>query len=534
MGKGARKNLVGIDLGTTMSVIAYLDPTGAVVTIPNSDGEPLTNSAIYLDGNQAIVGKAARQAASHMPDKVATFVKREMGRPLYSRTVDGRRFPPETLSAIILRKLKQDAERRIGPIHRAVVTVPAYFDDARRKATQDAGRIAGLEVVDILNEPTAAALSYCLESQLHRDAALVTPDFPEGQLTALVYDLGGGTFDATVIRLQAKQVHTLATDGAVKLGGKDWDDRLVEFMAKEFAKRHGVEVPLDRREGLLNQAEVTKKLLSQLPTAEVECFYQDKSLRLPLQRKQFEELTRDLLASTEVVTNLVVKQSRSSPDGAPLTWKDIDRVLLVGGSTRMPAVHEMLRRISGKEPDRSLDPDQVVARGAVIYANILATRGKEVGLELDDDVRHELENMNITDVNAHSLGIAVFSRRLGKAVNEILIPKNHRLPCAYSRVFPLREAGATRVRVRVLEGEAPEPEANIELGECIVDDLPENLPARAPIQVRISFDADGRVRVMALDMTGGRFAHAEIEHRSNLGEKDIEREAAFVQSLQIQ
>ncbi len=528
-----RRNLVGIDLGTTMSVIAYLDPTGAVVTIPNSDGDPLTPSAIYVDGNQVVVGKAAKQASSHMPDKVATFVKREMGRPLFSRTIDGRNYRPEMLSALIIRKLKQDAERKIGSVRRAVITVPAYFDDARRKATEDAGRIAGLEVVDILNEPTSAALSYCLEGQLHRGAAHV-PDFPDGKLTALVYDLGGGTFDVTAIRLQSKRIDTLATDGAVKLGGKDWDDRIVDYVAKEFGKRFGIEIPGNRRDAIGNQAETTKKLLSQLPNAEVECYFQDRSMRVALTRSQFEEMTRDLLTSTEIVTKLVLKQAKLHADGREATWNDFDRILLVGGSTRMPMIKSMLRRVTGKEPDDRLDPDQVVARGAAIYANILAARGKEGILELDDEVRRELNQVDIVDVNAHSLGVEAFSRKDNKSVNVILIPKNHQLPYAFSRVFPLREPGATTVRVRVLEGEAPEPEANIELGECVVHDLPPNLPARSPIQVRLCYGTNGRVNVTALDMTGGRYAQAEIERKSNMTEADIQRESEFVRTLTIQ
>src|SRR5688572_21656108 len=238
-------HVVGIDLGTTFSVIAYLDHKGSAATIQNREGDPLTPSVIYLDGNRAVVGKAAKRAAAVDSSKAAMFVKRDMGKQLYSRVVGGRQFRPETLSAIILRKMKQDAERRIGPITRAVITVPAFFDDTRRKATEDAGRIAGLETVHIINEPTAAALAYCLEARLDKNAT-TAPDFPDGKLTALVYDLGGGTFDVTVVRLEQKRIDTLATDGAVKLGGKDWDDRIARFIIQEFAKKHNVHVEPDR------------------------------------------------------------------------------------------------------------------------------------------------------------------------------------------------------------------------------------------------------------------------------------------------
>jgi len=530
MATGNRRNLVGIDLGTTISVIAHLETNGAVMTLPNSEGEPLTASAVYVDGNNVIVGRVAKDASAHTPHKVATFIKRDMGRPQYSRIVDGREFRPETLSAMILRKLKQDAERRIGPISEAVITVPAFFDDARRKATEDAGKIAGFQKVEILNEPTAAALSFCLEGQLHPETALVR--FQEGRLTALVYDLGGGTFDVTTVVLESNRIDTLATDGAVKLGGKDWDDRIVEHVVQAFRGYH-IDVPSERRHAIANKAETAKKLLSQLPVAEIEHFDNNRQVRLTLTREQFEEMTRDLLAQTEVVTNLIVKQSRHRGSDRPLAWNHIDRVLLVGGSTRMPMVSRMLKRITGKEPDRSLDPDQVVARGAAVFANILAARGKK-GLDLSDNVAAKLDRMGVVDVNSHSLGVEVYSRSRGKPVNAFVIPKNHPLPCAMSRVFPLKEQGIQTVRVRVLEGEAPEPDANIQLGECVVTDLPPGLPAKSPVQVRLSCETNGRVQVMALDMTGGKFAHAEIERNAGLTERDVQREMRFLNSLQIQ
>ncbi|HEX5500013.1 MAG TPA: Hsp70 family protein, partial [Thermomicrobiales bacterium] len=228
-------------MGTTFSVIAHLDSKANAVTIPNRDGDPLTASAVYLDGDTAIVGNAAKQAAAVDSSKVALFVKRDMGQPVYGRRVAGRLFRPETLSAIILRKLKQDAERRIGPISKAVITVPAFFDDTRRKATEDAGRIAGLDVLDIINEPTAAALAYSIEGRRAGSGPADVLDLPGGSLTALVYDLGGGTFDVTVVRLAAKRFETLATDGAVQLGGKDWDEKIVQYVAEAFRRKHGID-----------------------------------------------------------------------------------------------------------------------------------------------------------------------------------------------------------------------------------------------------------------------------------------------------
>ena len=505
-------SLVGIDLGTTLSVISHLDQNGIASTISNRDGDPLTPSAIYIDGTNAIVGKAAKQAASHNPDKVATFVKRSMGDRLYHRTVDGREFRPETLSAIILKKLKQDAERRIGPISKAVITVPAFFDDTRRKATEDAGRIAGLEVLDIINEPTAAAIAYCLESQLDGNAPQMPFDFEDETIRALVYDLGGGTFDVTIVQLGKQRFDTLATDGEVQLGGKDWDDAITRFIGSEFSQQHGFNPAEDPsagqmwKESVANLSESTKKLLSQLTSAPIECFYQDRVLRTSLTREQFEAMSRDLLTRTQVVTSFV-------RDQAGLKWADIDRVLLVGGSTRMPMVQEMLEQVTERTPDESLDPDQVVSRGAAIFAGVRATQDAQ-DFSVKDNIKQKLKEVVVQDVNSHSLGIQSLDPKSGKSVNAVLIPKNTKLPFASSRVFKTSKADVTSVRVKVLEGEAPEASANIPIGECVVTDLSDNLPAKSPIQVRLNYSSNGRVSVMALDMTGGKLAQANIQRQA--------------------
>ncbi|HVA47925.1 MAG TPA: Hsp70 family protein [Pirellulales bacterium] len=518
-------NLVGIDLGTTFSVIAHLDAKGKAVTLSNKDGDPLTPSAVYLNGNSAVVGKAAREAAAVDAARVALWVKRDMGGVRYSHPVDGRVFRPETLSAVILRKLKQDAERHIGPIAKAVITVPAFFNETRRKATEDAGRIAGLDVIDVLNEPTAAALSYAMAGQSAGGAASPL-DVPGGTLTALVYDLGGGTFDVTVVRLAAKRFETLATDGAVQLGGKDWDEKIVQHIAAQFRERYGIDPLADdqRRAALTALAERSKILLSDLPQVPLECFHQEHSLTLNLSREQFEDLSRELLVQTQIVTDLVVEQAR-------LSWTDIDRVLLVGGSTRMPMVKEMLRKATGKEPDDSLDADQVVARGAAIHAGIVAAKGTAGDLEIDEGLKDELKDVEVFNVNAYSLGIKATKR--GRPVNAFVIAKNTQLPFAASRIFRLTKAGARHVVVKVLEGESERPNDNIPIGECEVTGLPPNLPVRSPVQVRLSYGANGRISVMALDMTGGRFAQAEIKREYGLTEDDIGREAEFVNQLKI-
>lgn len=534
MATQTQTNLVGIDLGTTMSVIAHLDANGNAATLPNREGDPLTASAVYLDGNDAIVGKSAKQAAAHNPEKVATIIKRSMGQPLYHRQVDGRQFRPETLSAIILRKLKQDAERRIGPISNAVITVPAFFDDTRRKATEDAGRIAGLDVLDIINEPTAAGLAYCLEDKLNTADAMA--DFIEkrDKFTALVYDLGGGTFDVTMVRLSAQEFETVATDGEVELGGKDWDDVIVDFIARQFEEQHG-ENPSDDpesgaiwRESVSGLAESTKKLLSQLTSAPIECFYRDRMVKAMLSRSRFEQMSRDLLTRTRVVTSFVANEQ------ANMSWNDVDHVLLVGGSTRMPMVHRMLEEVTGRQPDDSLDPDQVVAHGAAIFAAVRAAQADVKRFAMNDRVKKQLSEVEVIDVNSHSLGIAIMSKRQQQKMNYIMIPKNTKLPHAASKVFGLSKPGQTSVRVKVLEGEAPEASANIQIGECVVHDLPGDLAVHAPVQVRLNYGSNGRVNVMALDMTGGKLAEVDLQRKSGLTEDDIRREAEFVASLNIQ
>ena len=291
--------LVGIDLGTTFCAIATLDDRGQAITLPNRDGEMLTPSAVLIEDGSAVVGQAARDVALDMPDRVALLIKRAMGQPTLGHPVSGREFRPETLSAIILRKLVQDAETRIGKISKAVITVPAYFDDTRRKATKDAGRIAGLDVIDILDEPTAAALAYSLQTgQL--SPGNIDASLPSQSQTILVYDLGGGTFDVTLVRLSQRHFQTLAIEGDVRLGGKDWDDRIVDHVAAKFKEQHGTDPRTDpiALAGLNSSAERTKRTLSKLNQASITCSHAGRVLTVHLMRSDFETLTRDLLTRT--------------------------------------------------------------------------------------------------------------------------------------------------------------------------------------------------------------------------------------------
>jgi molecular chaperone DnaK len=522
---GSRGKLVGIDLGTTFSAIATLDEHGQPITLPNRDGDMLTPSAVLLLDDNAVVGQAALDVALEQPDRVATLVKRRMGHDTFGRAVAGREFRPETLSAIILRKLVQDAELRIGPVSQAVITVPAYFDDTRRKATQDAGRIAGLDVIDIIDEPTAAALAYSFQSSDMRNPASLLP--AGEQRTVLVYDLGGGTFDVTLVRLSQRRFQTLAIEGDVRLGGKDWDDRIVDHVANHFLKQYGSDPRGDPQTltTLQSAAERAKRTLSKLPQTNITCNHAGHVLTVTLTRGEFENLTRDLLIRTRLTAQQLLRQ-------ASLTWEQVDRVLLVGGSTHMPMTATMLQDLTGKMPDKSLAVSEVVARGAAIHAGIVVAHETNPSSSLGPEARDALAQVIEINVNAHSLGIEV--KKNHERINSILIPKNTELPTAASRVYSTVAENQHSVRVKVLQGEATQADACISIGECWIEGLPSNLPKNSPIQVRCSVGSNGMIDVMALDMTSGKMARTEIHRSSGLSDAEVAREAEWVRSLKIQ
>ena len=323
---------VGIDLGTTYSAIAYLDETGRPTSIANDAGDVLTPSAVSFDGPAVLVGKEAIKQGVFEPEVFADCFKRDIGRREFHRPVAGQRVPPEVLSAFVLKKLKQDAERRLGPIEEAVITVPAFFDETRRRATQEAGRLAGLKVLDIINEPTAAAVAFGYQSATRKERVLV-------------YDLGGGTFDVTVLEIDGRTFRTLATDGDVQLGGKDFDQRLVDHVAEKFLAAHDSDPRSDPQDAaqLWQDVQEAKHTLSQRSKVAIPCFHAGQRMRIEVSRSEFWHLAADLLERTETTTQLVVRQ-------AGLDWSQIDRVLLVGGATRMPMVAEMLGASRARSP----------------------------------------------------------------------------------------------------------------------------------------------------------------------------------------
>jgi molecular chaperone DnaK len=512
-------SLIGIDLGTTFCAVAALDDHGRPFTVPNRDGEVLTPSAVYLDPDgSAVVGQAALDMALEQPDRVAMLIKRQMGLPDFGHPVAGREFRPETLSAVLLKKLAQDAEAQLGPISGCVITVPAYFDDTRRKATMDAGRIAGLNVIDILDEPSAAALAYATQNH----------DLAQEQ-TVLVYDLGGGTFDVTLVKLSHKRFQVIAIEGDVRLGGRDWDERLVNWAAEKFQKQFGDDPRTDPQSlaQLYSSAERTKRALSKLEHATLTVSHAGHKLTLPIPRPEFEAITRDLMVRTRLTTQQLLKQAK-------LTWADVNKILLVGGSTHMPACARMLRDLTAKQPDQSLAVSEVVARGAAVHAGIaVAGRGGKQGEPHEGGVSSSsLADIVEISVNAHSLGVEV--RSGAERVNDKLIPKNTQLPAVANRVYFTATKNQPRVRVRILQGEAHQAEACIPVGDCWIDGLPPNLPKGSRVRVECGVGANGRIEVTATDETSGRAAKAAIHRPGGLADDELTRAAEWVRGLKVQ
>jgi molecular chaperone DnaK len=472
--------VIGIDLGTTYSVVAHLDGQGRPTSIPNSAGDILTPSVVLFDPDGTIVGKQAVLGAAMEPDRVAECVKRDMGGKHFRKKINGELLPPEVISSYILRALRADAERKLGPVKRAVITVPAYFDEPRRRATMDAGRLAGLTVLDILNEPTAAAICYGYQEGFLDRTGHVKGEKP---VRVLVYDLGGGTFDVTIVEMAGQSFKAIATDGDVRLGGKDWDERLIDLGAERFKQQHGADPRSDPEslQELWLAAELAKKTLTERPRAPMIVNHGGKRLKTEVTRREFEEATAPLLLRTRTTTEIVVLS-------AGLQWSDIDKVLLVGGSTRMPQVAGMLKDLTGKDPDRSISADEAVAHGAALYADLLVQKhGLGAG--------HT--EFTITNVNSHSLGVVGVEPGTGRKVNAILIPKNTALPKAAARRFKTAKANQPNVRIVVVEGESEMPEACTEVGVAVIRDLPPNLPAGWPVEVRFEYAENGRLTVAA-------------------------------------
>lgn len=478
--------IIGVDLGSTFSAVAYVNDNGIPQLIPNKDGDRLTPSVIFYDGGEFVVGEYAKQNALAEPEHTVAFIKREMGKPLteFSRSFGGKQYSAESLSAEILKTLKKDAENELGEhVTDVVITVPAYFNEHERQATIQAGEIAGLNVQRIINEPTAAALAYGVRHATEASKVLV-------------FDLGGGTFDVTVMEIKGQEIVILGTNGDHRLGGKDWDDTIIAHTAKCFEDEHR-ENPLVSPSTYLDiqSRSVDAKIqLSSLNRATLITNYAGKSHRIELTRQKFEEMTNDLVERCRSLVDLVLHE-------ITLTTDQIDKVLLAGGSTRLPMIQQMLTEHFGKRPDTSINPDEAVAFGAAVMGELIQSEQANKSSVLDSASTPNIGITKISDVCSHSLGMVALNET-GELFNSVIIPKNTNIPCEISKDDYLTTShNQTEFDVIVLQGEA-----GITPRYCPVYDAYEifDIPARPARETRIKvtykYNANGVIEVEAADM----------------------------------
>jgi molecular chaperone DnaK len=505
--------VVGIDLGTTFSAIAVVNEHGKPEIIPNHDGEAITPSVVMFRGNLPIVGTAAKNSAVSDPLSVVQAVKRQMGVPAFNfRSGDGSKYSAEEISALILKKLKSDAEDHLGwKVVDAVITVPAYFADAQRKATLDAGRIAGLNVLRIINEPTAAALAYGLEKA-------------KGQQTILIYDLGGGTFDVTIMRIGAGRLDVLATGGDRNLGGFDWDNYVRTYLNDEFQKTGGPDLNEDPalEQDLWNKAVRAKESLSTRERADVYLSAGGKTATVRLTLAHFQEMTRPLIERSGTIMRGVLEDSG-------LSWDQIDKCLLVGGSTRMKAVPALVEAVSGKKPSCELHPDKVVALGAAVQGAMLHVEaGKSNLVETGT-----FPLVVIRDATSHSKGVVAHDD-MHRPHNSIVLPKNTPFGEPAEEVFCTLEDGQQAIRVQVTEGEG-EDVSDIRVlngdGEEIA--IPP-YPKGAPIRVSFLHTPNGTLQVRLFDMTATKPLGEFVLRAFNQTEEQVEASIRRVAPISVQ
>ncbi|HEY3607232.1 MAG TPA: Hsp70 family protein [Pseudonocardiaceae bacterium] len=476
--------MIGIDLGTTFSAVATVNELGKPEILSNREGESITPSVVLFQEDSPLVGTMAKRSAVVAPLDTVQFVKRQMGDPTWRfETSNGVRYRPEEISAIILRRLKEDAELALGePVTEAVITVPAYFDDSARRATMDAGAIAGLTVPRVLNEPTAAALAYGVEHPTHG--------------TVLVYDLGGGTFDVTVMRIDGGEFETLATNGDRNLGGFNWDNELMHLLNQRFRDAGGPDLLDDEQTeaDLRDKAELVKRSLTTIARTQVVLAAGGRSVQVPVTRAEFEQATAGLLGRTRDLTNIVLED-------AGLRWSDIASLLLAGGSTRMPMVRALMEEAAGQKAERAVNPDEVVAYGAAIQASLLARGGSGSG-GMVRALRVDGAPIAISDVTSQGLGTVVLDPVSERQRNAVIIPANTRIPAHRSDRFSTVVDNQTEILVQVTQGDDEDPEYVRHVGEQRLSIPP--YPAGSPVEISYAYDFDQLISIEVVDLVAGR------------------------------
>ncbi len=481
---------IGIDLGTTNSVVAVMEG-GKPTVIANAEGSRTTPSIVgFAKNGERLVGQLAKRQAILNPDNTIISIKRHMGED-YKKNIDGKDYTPQEISAMILRKLADDASSYLGEkVTSAVITVPAYFNDAQRQATKDAGKIAGLDVLRIVNEPTAAALAYGLEKKTSEKV--------------LVFDLGGGTFDVSVLEIGDGVHEVLSTSGDTHLGGDDFDQKIIDWLCDEFKKQEGIDLRSDKQamQRLKEAAEKAKCELSSVVETNINLPFitadanGPKHLDMTLSRAKFEELSHDLLERCKTPVERAIKD-------AGISKSDLNEVVLVGGSTRIPAVQQLVKEYTGKDPNQSVNPDEVVAVGAAIQAGVLAGEVKDIVL---------------LDVTPLTLGIETLG-----GVMTPLVPRNTTIPVSKSQTFSTADDNQTAVDIHVLQGERPMASDNKSLGMFRLDGIPPAMKGMPQIEVTFDIDANGIVNVTAKDKATNKEQKITITNSSNLSESDIDR-----------